>query len=104
MEIQINSDNNTRISEEYNLQLKELLSTKLRRYDKYLTRIELYLSDVNGSKSGIDDKKCLIEARIKGKDPIAATTIEENYDKAIALSLEKLKSSLNSTLGKLKAH
>lgn len=104
MEIQINSDNNLRVSKEYNIQLKQLLSTKLRRFDKYLSRIELYLSDVNGSKDGVNDRKCVIEARIKGKDPLVVTSIDENHDKAIALSLEKLKSSLDSVLGKLKEH
>ena len=103
MEIQINSDNNLRVSKEYNLQIQELLSTKLSRFEKHLTRIELYLSDVNSHKDGGDDKKCVIEARLKGKDPIAVTTTEENHDKSIALAVEKMKSALNTSLGKTNA-
>ncbi|RZK41409.1 MAG: HPF/RaiA family ribosome-associated protein [Pedobacter sp.] len=102
MIIQLNSDKNLTIRAEYENQIKEKLNTELDRFSQHISRLEAHLADENGNKSGLDDKKCLLEARIEGRPPIAASDSAQNYDLAIDGAISKLKSKLISIIGKMK--
>src|SRR5689334_2330669 len=104
MTIQINTDNNLDVHETYQAQLKDLLSEELSRFDEYITRLEVHLSDENGDKESEDDKKCMIEARLKGRQPIAVTNVANTYDVAVNGAIDKLKTSLDTILGRLRNH
>jgi len=43
----------------------------------------VHLSDENGDKTGGNDKRCLMEARLEGRQPIAITHESETIDEAI---------------------
>lgn len=104
MTIQLNTDKNLTIHKEYETKINDVISQQLSRFDDLITRIEVHLADENGSKDGLEDKRCLLEARITGKDPVAVSHFDKNYDLAIQGSLTKLKSKLETIAGKLKAH
>ena len=104
MTIQINTDNNISVHEAFKAQLDDLLAEKLSRFSEHITRLELHLSDENGSKEGINDKKCLLEARLEGKQPIVVTQVANNYEQAVHGAIDKLKSSLTTTLGRIRSH
>lgn len=67
MIIQLNTDNNLSVHEAFGTTLEDLLCNELSRYSEHITRIEVHLSDENGSKGGINDKRCLLEARLEAK-------------------------------------
>ncbi|MGG9961200.1 HPF/RaiA family ribosome-associated protein [Ferruginibacter sp. SUN106] len=104
MTIQINTDKNLTVHESFNAKLHSLLSRELNRYSENITRLEVHLSDENGNKEGQNDKRCMIEARIEGRQPIAVKDLGNTHDLAISGAIEKLKSVLNSLLGKLSNH
>ncbi len=104
MTIQINTDNNLDMHETYQAQLKHLLSEELSRFDEHITRLEVHLSDKNGNKESEDDKRCMIEARLKGRQPIAVTDVANTYDQAVSGAIDKLKTSLDTILGRLRNH
>ncbi len=104
MTIQLNADNNLSIHEIFGDKLKDMLSGELKRFGNHITRLEVHLSDENGSKEGPNDKRCMIEARIEGKQPIAVTERGNDYELAVRGAIEKLKASLDAILGKLKHH
>ncbi len=104
MTIQINTDNNVDVHETYQGQLKDILSEELRRFDEHITRLEVHLSDENGNKESEDDKKCMIEARLKGRQPIAVTDVANTYDQAVNGAIDKLTTSLDTILGRLRNH
>ncbi|WP_316737133.1 HPF/RaiA family ribosome-associated protein [Pedobacter aquatilis] len=104
MTIQLNTDKNLTIHQEYEDKIQAQITESLNRFSDLITRLEVHLSDENGSKDGLEDKRCLLEARISGKEPIAVTNLGNNYDLAIAGALSKLKSKLETIAGKLKAH
>ncbi len=85
MTIQINTDNNLDVHETYQAQLKDLLSEELSRFEEHITRLEVHLSDENGSKESEDDKKCMIEARLKGRQPIAVSDVANTYEESLAI-------------------
>lgn len=63
--------------------------------------MEAYLSDVNSHKPGQDDIRCVLEARPSGLRPIAASHQADVVENAVRGAAEKLKRSLDSTLGRL---
>ena len=101
MIIQLNSDKNLVLHEEYRDKLNEQLSSELDRFSEYITRLEVHLSDENGAKFGMNDKRCLLEARQEGRQPVAVTEIAETYDMAITRAIDKLKVLLSTIQGRL---
>lgn len=104
MIIQINTDKNVIVHEAYDSQLETLLTEQLRRFSEHITRLEVHLSDENGNKNAQDDKKCLIEARLKGKQPIAVSALGNAYDQAVDRAIVKLKASVDTIIGRQQNH
>jgi ribosome-associated translation inhibitor RaiA len=104
MIIQINTDKNLDMHDEYASQLEALLTEKLSRYSEHITRLELHLSDENGSNESPNDKKCVLEVRLEGRQPIAVTATGDTYDHAVNNTIDKIKSSLDTIIGKLRNH
>jgi ribosome-associated translation inhibitor RaiA len=104
MTIQVNSDNNITGTEGLSSFVETTIAEALKRFNSYITRVEVHLTDENGNKSGINDKRCLLEARLEGMQPIAVTAHGDTIQAALRDALIKLKSSLDSTLGRLQNH
>jgi ribosomal subunit interface protein len=104
MEIQVNTDNNIEGKQKLEKYMTEAISEGLSRFGDMITRVEVHVSDENGNKKGPKDKRCLLEARLKGMAPIAVTSHEDNIHNAVTSSIDKMKATLNKTMGKLKTH
>ena len=104
MKIQINTDKNIIRNDELRTYSNDLISEELKNFDNQVTRLEVHLSDVNGDKDGVNDKRCLIEARIIGRQPIVASHKAGTHEQAIAGAAEKLKTSLETILGRIRNH
>ena len=104
MTIQFNADKNLTLHDQFRDKLSTHLTEKLSRFSDHITRLEVHLSDDNGGKNGLDDKKCLLEARVEGRPPIAVTANANNYEQAVDGAIDKIKSSLDKLSGRLKDH
>jgi ribosome-associated translation inhibitor RaiA len=104
MKIQFNTDNNVTLSEEHRTPLIDLISEELSRFSHQITRVEVHLSDENGDKEGLNDKRCMIEARLAGMKPIAVTNHGDTHEQAVKGAADKLKASLDTILGRLRHH
>ena len=104
MIIQLNTDKNLSVHEAFGAQLHDLLSKELNRFSEHISRLEVHLSDENGGKDGQNDKRCLIEARLEGRQPIAVTANADTHEHSVAQAIEKLKNSLDTILGRLRNH
>lgn len=104
MQIQVNTDDNIKGRDELASRIEAEVTAKLSRFSDQITRVEIHLSDENAGKSGSAHMRCLMEARPAGRQPIAVshegTTLEEAYSGAA----KKLRSSLESTLGRASDH
>lgn len=103
MKIQINTDKNIPGTEKFETYVTEKINRSLKRFANKITRIEVHLSDQNARKSGTDDIQCKIEARIEGIQPIIVTDKNSTKEKAIDVAIDKMKASLDTVIGKLKA-
>ncbi len=104
MTIQINTDNNITGTEGLSDFVQSTIAEALKRFDEQITRVEVHLNDENSHKSGINDKRCMLEARLEGMQPIAVTAHGDTIQKALKEALGKLKSSLDTSLGRLQNH
>ncbi len=101
MQIQINTDENIDGGEGLSARVSAEIHTRLDRFSQHITRIEVHLSDENANKSGSFDKRCLIEARLEGRQPEVASDHAATIDAAYSGAAKKLHHALESTLGKL---
>ena len=104
MQIEINTDKNVIGNEEFKAWSTSVISEELSRFSEQITRVEVHLSDENGNKEGIDDKRCMMEARLAGIKPIAVTDYGNTNEQAISGALDKLKTSLEKITGRLKSY
>jgi len=103
MQIQINSDRNIQADERLAEFARDTLNSKLSRFADHVTRIEVHLSDENGStKHEGNDKRCLLEARLEGREPVAVTEQADTVGQALTGAADKLQRKLSSLLGKLR--
>jgi ribosomal subunit interface protein len=103
MQIQINSDRNIQADERLTEVVSDTLQSKLSRFADHITRIEVHLSDENGStKHDSNDKRCLLEARLEGVDPVTVTENAATVSQAITGAADKLQRKLSSIVGKLR--
>ncbi|AQZ95996.1 HPF/RaiA family ribosome-associated protein [Halopseudomonas phragmitis] len=105
MQIQINTDRNitgdTRLSETIEAELRNSLA----RFSDQITRIELHLRDENSAtKSGSADKRCLLEVRLAGQNPVTTQDTAEHVMQAVTGAAEKMVRLLETQLGKLSRH
>ena len=104
MIIQFNTDNNIEGSERLNEYFSTTLSESLNRFSNQITRLEVHLTDENSNKEGQNDKRCMLEARLEGIQPIAVTNNADTIEQAVKGAVDKLKSSLDTVIGKLRNH
>jgi ribosome-associated translation inhibitor RaiA len=101
MKIQINSDNHIAGREALIARAEATVTAALGHLSEHITRVEVHLSDENAEKTGGRDKRCMMEARLEGYQPIAVTDEADSLGEAIAGAAEKLKRTLNHTLDRL---
>ncbi len=102
MKIQFNTANNVSGSEALSTKFSETIEQALSRFNERITRVEVHFTDENGHKSGTDDKRCMLEARLEGLQPIAVTNNAATLEQALTGAITKLKTSLDTTLGKMR--
>ncbi|MBB5438168.1 ribosome-associated translation inhibitor RaiA [Pedobacter sp. AK017] len=100
MKIHINTDHNIEGNERLQSFLENKISNALSRFENYLTRVEVHLSDENAGKNGPMDKRCLLEVRPEGKEPLTVTANADTIEAAVSNAIEKMKQVLTTELGK----
>ena len=102
MLIQINTDKNIQGDVRTNDYFSGVFENALERFGQHITRLEAHLSDGNSQKEGPNDKRCMLEARLKGLQPIVVTHKAENLDLAVKGAADKMKNTLETTIGKMR--
>ena len=102
MLIQINTDDNVNSSDTLTNWVEATVRDILGRFSDQVTRVEIHLSDENSDKkSGGSDMRCLLEARLAGRQPVAVTDAAATLEQAVDGAVRKMRRSLDSTLGRL---
>jgi len=102
MQVQINTDHNIEGSEAFTTQVRGVVESALARFSDHITRVEVHLSDENSHKSGQNDKRCMLEARLEGRQPIAVTHQAATLEEAVRGAADKMTRLIESTMGRLR--
>jgi ribosome-associated translation inhibitor RaiA len=100
MNIQINTDHNIQGNETLIAKFSSTIKSALVRVSDHITSVQVHLSDENGDKSGKNDKRCMIEARLEGRQPIVVTDHAATLNQALDGATDKLISMIESILGR----
>ena len=98
MQIQINTDHNIEGHEALASQVRGIVDSSLSQIKDHITRVEVHLSDESSHKSTQNDKRCMMEARLEGRHPIAVTYQAATLDQAVNGAANKLTKLLKHTL------
>ena len=101
MQIEVTTDSNVDGSEELISRISADVDAALSRFSDRLTRVEVHLGDENAGKGGGDDKRCMVEARPIGQQPVAVTNHGATVEEACKGGLRKLAGLLESRFGRL---
>lgn len=99
MQVLVNSDHH--VGGDLTERVQGVIEGRLDRFAGRITRVEVHLSDLNGSKLGERDKRCLMEARIGGMKPIAVSHEAPTLTEAIHAAADKLERAIAHILGKM---
>ena len=101
MQIQINTDHNIEGHEALAAQVSGVVENALSRIRDHITRVEVHLNDEDSDKGGQNEKRCVMEARLEGRQPVAVTHQAETLNQAVDCAADKLARLIESTLGRL---
>jgi hypothetical protein len=104
MKIQFNTDKTITGNEKDQLYFNSLIADGLENFESHISRIEVHLSDENGKKEGLNSKRCLLETRLEGKQPIAVSCQADTVELAISGAIDKLTASLETIIGRRQDH
>ncbi len=100
MQIQLNTDDHVQGADSLAAWAERELKDKLARFRDQVTRIEVHLSDVNASRVGGNDKRCKLEARLAGRQPVAVSHDADKVADALHGAAAKLARALDTALGR----
>ncbi len=100
MIVEVNTDRHIESSERLIDYCKSTLEAELDRFSENITRIDVHFSDQNAEKGGDDDKRCLIEVRLKGLKPVTTSNNASNIDDALSGAIDKMVTVLDTALAK----
>jgi ribosome-associated translation inhibitor RaiA len=102
VQVQINTDHNIEGHEVFTAQVRGVVESALARFSDHITRVEAHLSDEHSHKSGQNDKRCMLEARLEGRQPVAVTHQAATLDEAVQGAADKMARLIESTVGRLR--
>lgn len=103
MQIQVNAGH-IEGREELLARVESHLRTSLNWFSGRITRVDVHVRDENGDKGGGDDKRCVMEAHLRGRQPVAVTHHAATLDDAVHGAAAKLKTFIESVVGRLRSH
>jgi len=105
MIIQVNTSNSVSSNGLPHEQIDTMVRNAVQYVADQVTRVEVHLSDENSdAKSGANDKRCRLEARLAGHQPILVTHHAATFEQSVSGAAGKLKRALDTMMGRLSTH
>jgi hypothetical protein len=101
LKIQLNTDAHIEGTEALAAKVNTIIKLSLARFKEHITRIEVHLNDTKNGLRGQHDYRCMLEARLEGRQPLAVIDHAATIEQAVHGASQKLEHMLGSTLGRL---
>jgi len=102
MQVQVNTDDHIQGGESLAQWVNDETVSRLSRFRDHITRVEVFMTDLDGSKSGVKDKRCRLEARVANRQPVNVTADADKMATAFIDAVDKLTRALDTDLGRVK--
>jgi ribosome-associated translation inhibitor RaiA len=102
VKIQVYADSKLGGSERLSAYVTRSVSSELERYNAFITRVEIHINAEKSRSHDSGNLRCKMEARLKGRPPVAVTQEADELDQAIKGAVEKLNHSIQHTIGRLR--
>jgi hypothetical protein len=100
MQVILNTDHPAGDFDSLSTHVSAVVDETLIHYRDRITRVEVHLGDENGAKAGPGDKRCMMEARVDGRPPIAVTHHADTVEAAVHGAARSLAKAIESVLGR----
>lgn len=102
MQILVGTDNHTAGGEVLTARVEASVEGALERFGNRIIRVLVHLTDVsNSTRSHDSDKRCTMEARIAGHQPVSVSHQGADLLPVVDAAARKLAKALDATLGRL---
>ena len=103
MQVQVHTDATIQGGDSLETWVQDEVNARLSRLKEHVVRIEVFLTSVDALKSsGGPGKKCVLETRASGRQPVAVNAEAEKLHDAFTQALEKLRRAVESDLDKVR--
>lgn len=99
MQIEVNPGEGIQLSDALRAHTEAKLNRVERRFGDRITRLEVYLKDVNSHKGGMD-KVCTMEAHPAGMEPVAVEATAEDTYVSIREGAKKLEKAMEHRIAR----
>jgi hypothetical protein len=100
MFIQVKSTSSVNGNAALAAQVEAVVADVLSRFDERITHVNVHLDDENSHKGGDKDNRCTMEAHLKRLKTVVVTHHAPTLDLAVVGAAEKMKASIESTIGR----
>jgi len=102
MQVQVNTGHDIDGHEAFTSHVRAVVENALARFSDRITRVEVHLSDANGHKKGPNTMRCMLEARLEGRRPVAVTHQAATVEEAVQCAADKMTRLIESATARLK--
>ena len=102
MQVQVHAGDNVQGGESLAQWAQDEVQNKLSRFREHVTRVEVYLTDVDALRNGGKGKRCVMETRATGRQPLAVNAEGEKIAEAFNAALDKLHRALETDIAKMR--
>ncbi len=99
MQIQVNYGD-VEVSPTLNEHVIDRVNHALKHRTERVTRVEVHLRDDKSKRKGQSDRRCVMEARLAGCDPLAVTHKAHDLYDAVNQAADKLARAISHHLGR----
>lgn len=100
MQIQVHSNHTVQTPSSLEDWVRRELGQALNRFSDELTGLEVHLEDIDASRTSADHKRCTLQARLRGHEPVAVQHAGKRLDEALHGACDKLLRSLDRALAR----
>lgn len=100
MQIQVRANHTVQTPASLEAWARAELGPDLARFADQISSLEVHLEDTNAARTSADHKRCTLEARLHGREPVAVQHAAERLDEALYGARDKLQRSLERALAR----
>jgi len=100
--VQIHTDPNIESTQRLTEGVEASVTSAVGRFEDRVTRVQVHLEDTNSSqKQGSGDKRCMMEARLNGRAPVAVTHFAPTVEQAVNGAADKLERTVGRVFDRM---